>query len=348
MAAKSRDKILGAGIIGAGWVSGEYVKAFVKNPHTEIVAICSREKERAQAKINDYGLGRCTAYDQLEEMLKNPALDLVAICTPPHLHVEQGVLSAQAKKHLVLEKPVALNIESMRILMKAVETAQVKTVVSFVLRWNPLFETIKALLADGAVGELFYAEVDYLHSIGPRYEQYAWNIKKEFVGSALLSAGCHAMDGLRWFTGKSAVEVMTYSNTSRRNPLQYEYDPNSVTLVKFSDGTLGKVATSIESVLPYVFNIQLFGDRGTVRNNQLFSEKFPGQTGWATIPTVLPDSGDVTHHPFTDEIAHFIECILRDQESHANLADCAKSHEICFASELSAKEGKPVTLPLPA
>ena len=86
MAAKSRGEILGAGIIGTGWVSGEYVKAFVKNPHTEIVAICSREKERAQAKINEYGLGRCTAYDQLEEMLKNPALDLVAICTPPHLH----------------------------------------------------------------------------------------------------------------------------------------------------------------------------------------------------------------------------------------------------------------------
>ena len=154
------------------------------------------------------------------------------------------------------------------------------------------------------------------------------------------------MDGLRWFTPKEAMEVAAYAHTSKENPPKYEYEPNSVTLVKFSDGTMSKVACSLECVMPYVFNIQLFGDRGTVCNNQLFSRKLPGQTSWATIPTVMPDSGDVTHHPFVGEINHFVECIQKNQESHANLADCAGTHEICFASQISGRTGKAVSLPL--
>jgi predicted dehydrogenase len=154
------------------------------------------------------------------------------------------------------------------------------------------------------------------------------------------------VDGLRWFVGKRAVEVCSYANVSRENPLHYEYEPNSVTLVKFEDGTIGKVASSVECVQPYIFNVELFGDQGTIRNNQVFSKRWTGQKGWAAIPTTLPDSGDVTHHPFKDEVRHFVDCILNDRESHANLEDAALTHEICFASDISVREKRPVTLPL--
>ncbi len=111
-----------------------------------------------------------------------------------NLHVLQGIVAAKAGKHLLLEKPVALDLAGLRELQAAVRAAGAKTVVSFVLRWNPLFETIRALLEDGVVGRLFYGEVDYLHGIGPWYRQYEWNIKKQIGGSSLLTAGCHAVD----------------------------------------------------------------------------------------------------------------------------------------------------------
>jgi len=196
------------------------------------------------------------------------------------------------------------------------------------------------------IGRVFYAEVDYLHGIGPWYAQYTWNIKKEFGGSTLLTAGCHALDGLRWFVRKKVLEVFAYANTSPDNPLCYEYEPNSVTLVKFEDGTLGKVASSVECVMPYVFNIELLGDRGTIRNNQVFSRRWVGQKGWATIPTILPDSGDVTHHPFRDEVNHLVDVILNDRESYCNLEDAVETHEISFASEISVREKRSVRLPL--
>jgi len=339
-------KELGVGIIGTGWVSGEYLRAFEDNPHTQVRGLVSREKARAEAKAQEYGAAACVAYDRLEAMLANPSIQIVVVCTPHHLHVSQAVAAAQAGKHLVIEKPVALDLEGLRKLQAAVRAAKVKTVVGFVLRWNPSFEMIKAFLADGLIGNLFLAEIDYLHGIGPWYAQYEWNIKKEMAGSSLLTAGCHAVDGLRWFAGKRAVEVHAYANVSRGNPLRYEYEPNSVTLVRFEDGTIGKVTSSVECVQPYIFNVELFGDEGTIRNNQVFSKRWTGQKGWATVPTILPDSGDVTHHPFKHEVQHFVDCILNNRESHANLEDAALTHEICFASDISVREKRPVALPL--
>jgi predicted dehydrogenase len=260
-------KSLGVGIVGTGWVSGEHIKAFEANPHTEVRGIVSRDEARASAKAREHGLAHCRAHNLLESLLSDSDIQIVSICTPHHLHAAQGIAAAKAGKHLMLEKPVALDLASLREIQAAVRAAKVKTVVSFVLRWNPLFETLKALLADGVVGQLFYAEVDYLHGIGPWYAQYEWNIKRAIGGSSLLTGGCHAVDGLRWFVGRRAVEVFAYANFSHHNPLAYEYEPNTVTLVKFEDGTLGKVASSVECVMPYVFNIELLGDAGTIRNN---------------------------------------------------------------------------------
>lgn len=339
-------KSIGVGIIGTGWVAGAHIRAYESNPHTEVRGIVSREKARAQAKAAEHHLEHCRAYDRLEDLLADPDIHIVSICTPHHLHVRQGIAAAAAGKHLVLEKPVALDLAGLRELQSAVRSAGVKTVVCFVLRWNPLFELIKSFLAEGVIGHLYLAEVDYLHGIGPSSAQYEWNVKKAMGGSSLLTAGCHAVDGLRWFVGKRAVEVFAYANFSPRNPWRYEYEPNSVTLVKFEDGTLGKVTSTVECVQPYIFNIQLVGDQGTIRNNQVFSRRWTGQKGWATFPTILPDSGDVTHHPFREQVNHFVDCILNNRESHASLDDAASTHEICFAAEISAREKRPVSLPL--
>ena len=337
---------LGVGIVGTGWVSTEHVRAYGRNALTRVTALCSRDKLRARAKADALGLPQCTAYDSYEAMLEDRNVQIVSICTPHHQHAQQGILAARAGKHLLIEKPMALDLQSLRELAAAVQKAGVRSVVSFVLRWNPLFQVIKSILAEGTIGELFYSEVDYMHGIGPWYGQYHWNIRKDIGGSSLLTAGCHAVDGLRWFLQREAVEVYGMANFSKGNPLKYEYEPNSVTLIRFNDGAVGKVASSIECAMPYVFNIELLGDKGTIRNNQIFSRKWPGQTGWATIPTVLPDSGDVSHHPFAGEVDHLVECIQTGTESHVNVADAVKTHEICFATQISAETHRPVSLPL--
>ncbi len=337
---------LGAAVLGTGDVSGEHIKAFHNNPHTEVLGLLSRSRCRAEAKAAEYGLTACRPYTDVAELLKDERIRIVSVCTPHHLHVPLGVECAEAGRHLVMEKPIALDLAGLRALDAAVRNAGVRSVVSFVLRWNPLFETIRALLADGMIGNIFYSEVDYLHGIGRWYSGHSWITRQPFGGSSLLSAGCHAVDGLRWFIQREAVDVFAYSNTSQTNPFGYEYDPNSIALVKFAGGVTGKVASSIECHMPYAFNIFLAGDAGSIRNNQLFTRRWPGQTGWAAIPTVLPDSGAVTHHPFQHEIDHLVDCIREGRESHCNIADAVKTHEICLAADLSARLNRPVKLPL--
>jgi predicted dehydrogenase len=328
-------------------VSGEHIKAYQADPRTEVRAILSRDRARAEAAAREYGLEGCRPYTDLDELLRSDDIQVVSICTPHHLHPEQGIECAFAGKHVIVEKPVALDLAGLRILDAAIRDNDVRSVVSFVLRWNPLFETIRSILAGGMIGDVFYGEVDYLHGITKNLHLYPWVRRREFGGTALLTAGCHAVDALRWFIQKEAVEVFCYANWSKGNPLGYEYEPNSTLLVRFADGTMGKVATSIEYVAPYTFPIVLMGNQGTIRDNRLFTKQWPGQTGWATIPTILPDSGAVTHHPFVPQIAHFIDCVLTGIESHCSVADAIKTHEICIAADISSKEGRPVKLPLP-
>jgi predicted dehydrogenase len=338
---------MGVGIVGAGWVAGEHINSFQKNPHTEVRAICSRTKEGAAAKAAECGV-EAAVYDDFEAMLQRDDIDIVSIATPPNLHRGQAVAAAQAGKHLLLEKAMANTLEDARAIRDAVQKAGVKTVVSFVLRWNPLFEIIKKRLASGAIGRVFLGEVDYFHGIGPWYKQFEWNVKKEMGGSSLLSAGCHAVDGLRWFMEGDVVEVFQYAtHGGGRDFKGYEYAPTSVTICKFSDGRVGKVSSCIECIQPYVFNINLVGTEGTIKNNLFWSRtEFPGQTTWAEVPTILPDSGDVRHHPFDFEVNHLVECIHQNKESHANVADAYKTHEIVFAADRSGQEGGPVKLPL--
>ncbi|MBD3182892.1 gfo/Idh/MocA family oxidoreductase [Candidatus Poribacteria bacterium] len=337
---------LGVGVVGPGWAGGEHIKAYMNNPNAEVIGICGRDKDRTRTRMEEIGI-KCDVYTDYEKMLKNDDIHVVSICTPNDLHVSQAIMTAEAGKHFLLEKPIALNIEELKKLKDVADKSDVKTVVGFVLRWNPLFETLKPLIDDDAIGNIFFGEVDYFHGIGPWYKQYEWNVKKSIGGSTLLSAGCHAVDGLRWFIGQEAVEVTAYSVHGNKNEFkEYEYDPTMVVIIKFDGGAIGKVASSIECIQPYVFNINLVGEKGTIKNNKLYSHKMPGQTDFATIPTILPDSGDVTHHPYQGEIDHLIDCILNDKESFVNIDNAIETHEICLAAEISAAEGKSVSLPL--
>ena len=93
--------------------------------------------------------------------------------------------------------------------------------------------------------------------------------------------------------------------------------------------------------MPYVFNVDLFGPDGSIRGNKLYTRKLPGQTDFATIPTIPPDSGAVAHHPFQEEIDHFVDCIRSGVESHVNLADAINTHEVCFAARAVERRSRP-------
>jgi predicted dehydrogenase len=333
---------IGVAVHGAGWVAGEHIKSYSKNPSARIVAICSRKRESAEARAQEAGLTDVKIYTDYAQLLSDPDVQALSICTPPNLHPAETIAAAEAGKHILIEKAVANDINGLRAMDDAVKKAGVKTVVSFVLHWNLQFMWIKRMLEEKAIGKIFYAEVDYWHNIGPWYGQYQWNIKKEIAGSSFLSAGCHAVDAMRYFVQDDILEVSAYSNKLNQD---YEYDTNVVGLVRFAGGAIGKLSSMFDVQCPYAFTIDLLGDKGTIRDNRLYAKDFMGgKSDWVSVPTIRPDSGDVSHHPFDGEINHFIDCIVKNEESHVNLADAVKTHEVCLAMDKSAETGRPVRI----
>lgn len=361
------EKTYGILIHGAGWVSTQHIAAYRKNRATRIVAICDCSLDIARSRALEQGLSDVAFFDDLGKALRHPGVDAVSICTPQHVHCQSVLAAAAAGKHILIEKPVAISLDELRQMREAVRAAGVITVVGFVLRWNPLFRTLKAMLADNAFGRPYYVEADYLSHNGSWWS--GWNDARTLAQgvSAFLVGGCHAIDALRWFAAPGEFEAATpvevfavsggYRKGTRReyhpqsnswidDAPPMEYDGLEVALVKFDNGVLGKVSVNADCIMPYRFPLRIFGNLGSVFDNRIWSHKYPGQTEWMELPTVSPDSSNVSHHPFQGEIDHFVECIQQGRQSHCNLDDAIKTHEIAFAARKSAAENRPVRLPL--
>ena len=130
---------MGVGIRGAGQVAYEHAKAIGKNPHLFFAAVCSRSEESAQRLAAHYN-PEAKIYRHYEDMLADAAVDIVSICMPNYLHAREAIQAYEADKHLVLEKPTAINYEELQALRTAAHKADSRSVVSFVLRWHPMIK----------------------------------------------------------------------------------------------------------------------------------------------------------------------------------------------------------------
>jgi predicted dehydrogenase len=338
---------LRVGIQGAGYVSGEHIKAYKNNPHCEVVAISSRKLSSAQTKAREAGLTDAKCLTDYDALLKE--VDVVSICSPQELHADETVRAANAGKHILIEKPICISLEELKPMRDAVRKNKVKTVAGFVLRWNPLFETIKAMIADDALGNVYYVETDYQSHLDGWWSGWEGVRPKKIGVSSFIIAGVHAVDAMRWFASKDknkAAKITEVTSLAGGYRDDMEWDGLEVMLAKLDTGAIAKVSSNFDVIQPYTFQIQIFGDKGTVKNNRVWSRKFPGQKGWVEIPTILPDTAEVTHHPFQGEIDHLVDCILTDRESHCNLEDAANTHEAAFAALKSQAENRPVKLTL--
>jgi len=337
---------INVGVVGLGWAASGHLSAFKANPHMEVTAVCE-SKDLSGDEIREMCGNDAALYHDYEEFLQHPDLDVVDICTPHPLHPPQAIQAAEAGKHLMIEKPLAIDYDSLLEMREAIQAAGVKSTVYFELRFIPHFALVKSLMAQGLLGDVHHFEVDYYHGIGPWYGQYEWNVKKEIGGSALITAGVHALDALLYFADREVEEVYAYSAKTTAPVLQeYEYDTTSVAIIKFADGTCGKCVSCIDCRQPYVFNVHLVGSEGTLWKDKLWSTQLEGvkPDEWITVPTTQAESGDVLDHPYPPQIDHFAQCLLEDRDSSINFAEAFKTHRVMFAIEKSLAEGRPVRM----
>lgn len=334
-------KKLNVGIIGYGWAASAHIEAINATRQAQVTAVySSRPLEGSQLSMK-HG-GRIEAYGDLDALLANPDIHVVDIAGYPSQHAAQAVAAAKAGKHIILEKPMANSLEEVRSIVAAAEAHKVKGCVCFELRFCGQMIATRALLEQGLLGELHYGEVDYYHGIGPWYGQFRWNTGKLEGGSALLTAGCHAMDALLMCMGGEVESVTSMSTKSRSEVFApYEYDTSSVTLLKFKNGAVGKCAAVVDCFQPYYLHTHLVGSQGSLLDDRFHSQKLRSDKGrWSRLAVQLADSGDVNDHPYQSQFQAFFDALEAGQEMPlTSFRDALRTFEVIFAADQSAAEG---------
>ena len=335
------------GIVGLGWVAGAHLETFKQVTGAKVTAVCSRRKQDPKELQTKYGIP-LKVYTDYDLMLADPEIDIIDICTPHPFHAEQAIAAAQAGKHLIIEKPIALSWQDAKAIRDAVKKAKVQAMVCFEVRYSAQFTLAKSVVDEGLLGDLHYGEVDYYHGIGPWYGQFEWNVKKDFGGSSLLTAGCHALDALLMLMNAPVEEVTSYSTMSSNKVFKpYEYPTTSVTILKFKGGKAGKVASVTDCLQPYYFHTHLVGSEGSLLDTKIYSAKLKGmvKSQWSNLATHPVDSGDVKDHPYQPQFQAFVEATRMGRKMPLTDLDTAlESHRVVFAADLSAAEGRPIKL----
>ena len=333
------SKRYNVGIIGYGWVATAHIAAINATPHAQVTAVCSsRSLDAAQVSAQHGGSIKC--YSSVDEMIKDPEVHVVSICSYPQDHAKHAIAAAKAGKHLIIEKPLALNWQDCLAIQTAVQETGVKTCVCFECRFSSQFLATKAVIDKGLLGKIHYGEVDYYHGIGPWYGQFRWNTRKDAGGSSLLSAGCHALDALLLCMGSDVETVSSYStHSTNRDFAKYEYPTTSVTILKFKDGRVGKCASVIDCLQPYYFHVHLVGSEGSLLDNKFHSTQLGGlnKGQWSELSMKMLDSGDVSDHPYQTQFEAFFTALNADHEMPlTSLAQALRTHEVIFAADHSA------------
>jgi predicted dehydrogenase len=319
------------GIIGYGWVAGAHIDALNAIEGIEVTAICSSRPQNDTELSAKHG-SAITSYTEIDDLLARDDIAVVSICSYPSQHKAHAVAAAKAGKHLILEKPLALSLDDCNAIREAVRDANVRCCVCFECRYSSQFLATKAVIDQGLLGDLHYAEVDYYHGIGPWYGQYRWNTSKENGGSSLLSAGCHALDALLLCMGGEVEEVTSYATTSKNKDFaKYEYPTTS---------------TTIDCLQPYYFHTHLLGSEGSLLDDKFHSTKLAtNKAQWSALSMKMLDSGDVSDHPYQTQFEAFFAALEKGEEMPlTSLEEAYKTFEVLFAADRSAEEGCPVKL----
>jgi UDP-N-acetyl-2-amino-2-deoxyglucuronate dehydrogenase len=350
------SRSVGFGIVGCGVIAPTHCDAIKDVPGAELVAVLDIDPERARSIGERYGVPYFT---NQAEFLAQPGLDVVNILLPSGFHATVGSAAAQAGKHVLVEKPIDVTVESALKLIEACEAAGVKLGVISQHRFAPEVIKVKKAVEAGEFGPLVLGEASIKwYRTQKYYESGNWRGTKALDGGgALMNQGVHYIDLLQWIMGpvesiKAEVQTRTH---------QIEVEDLAVAVLRFANGALGSItgSTSIfpglpekleihgqdatalieADVLKGFYNRANLGEVGNYGTKQTISDKNDGKgPGGAASPT------SIGHSLHTAQVADFLAAIQENRDPAITGRDALRPLEIILAIYRSAAENREVKL----
>lgn len=320
-------------IAGYGTMGTIYAKALGKMQGVKLTDICTRNLQ-AMGNPQDYPGARL--FDSYVEMLSSSDAEVVCVTLPTYLHKEYVMLAAAYGKHIICEKPIALNKQDAEEMIDACAKNGVNLFLGHVLRFFPEYQNLHKLVSEGAVGLVGVVHTKRANIYPPKGSWYGDSSKS---GGIIMDLMIHDIDFLRWILG----EVRSvYAMIRTAESIEYA----AVTL-RFEHGAIANLEAFWGYPGPFTTSIEIAGNAGVLRNDNQSSRSLILRN----VPTpnnrtnsVIVPSSFVYRDPFFEEISHFLDCIRNNQPPIVSALDAYKAVEIATAAAQSASAGMPVLL----
>lgn len=347
------------GIIGVGGISNVHIAAYQKNPDVELYAFCDIDEEKLRKKGELYGIKRL--YTDANEMLAAlPELDAVSVCTWNSEHAPCAIAALNAGKHVLCEKPMAVNAELARRMIEAAERNQRVLMVGFVRRFGQDCRLVKDFIDAGALGEIYFAKAKYIRRNG---NPGGWfGDRSRSGGGPLIDLGVHVIDLLRYLMGNLkpvSVTAATFdklgnrpdiklssgsyrSETATENPINTVED-FATALIRFENGAVLSVETSFCLNGKDSAEVALYGDKGGVEFEPEM-RFYTQQNGYLTDVIPAPAPKFEFKSAFQAEIDNFVSAVRTGSPVLAPAQDGLLLMQILDAAYESARTKREVLL----
>lgn len=317
------------GILGAGGVADRQMLPNTRDlPNARLQAVMVRDLGRARKLAEKYGAPR--GYDRVGDLLADPEVDAVYVATPVNHHASQVIAAAEHGKHVLCEKPMALNVEQCREMIAACAAHGVKLMVCFPMRFVPVHQRMREIVQGGELGEIVLARVQLAkwYPLAPA----AWRSDPaQAGGGVLMDLGSHLFDFLRFVVGEIQEVSAALSNRTFNLPVE----DTAAVRIRFRNGGHGFLDTSF-SVFHASNQIELYGTRGTLlRGPAEVAPRLFTAAGEQLLPAEPV-------HPYRAEMEHFSRCILEDTEPLSTGGDGLRNVALIQAAYESARTGQAV------
>ena len=341
------------GIVGLGLIADFHARAIEAIPNAEIYSCMSRSSEKADAFSQKY---KCRGYTNLAEMLTDPNLDIVTICTPSGYHMEPALKIIKAGKHIIVEKPLEITLERCDRILTAAENNNVRISTVFPSRFSKSAKQIKRAVDNGRFGKFILGDayVKWLRS-QEYYDKGGWHgTKKLDGGGALMNQSIHAIDLLQWFMGP-VKSLKAY--TATRGHERIETEDIGVAVLKFKNGALGVIEGSTAVYPGYLKRIEIAGTNGSIilEESEIKSWNFKNEIKKNVLPGKntntetssgegSSDPGAIDFKPHKWQFENFLESLDSGKRSVVEGNEGRKAVEIILAIYESAEKGSEVFL----
>lgn len=272
---------LRVGIVGCGKIAGNHARAFQQVPETTVVACCDTNPGRARAFGAQHRIAAALA--SVEEMLALD-LDVVSVCTPHPVHEEVVLAAAASGRHVLCEKPVAVDLAAADRMIAATERAGVSFGVMFQRRFWPAAQRVKAAIDDGRIGRPVLGEVSVvLHRPSSYYAIDAWRGRWDTDGGGvLMTQAIHQIDMLCWLMGEPVWafgQIRTHTHAAN-----IETEDTASAMIGFASGATATLTATTGAALNLGNRVNVMGETGAQASVLEFPEGAEGINDVWTVP----------------------------------------------------------------